>query len=87
MAFQYYFDEQPLSEENLPGKNNFQKLIDEFYEQMEANSDPKKHAEYQKKASEIFDFYTQNFQGLTITKEKINRRKENAQKQIQKSQS
>ena len=72
IAFQYYFDEQPLSEENLPGKNNFQKLIDEFYEQMEANSDPKKHAEYQKKASEIFDFYTQNFQGLTITNEKIN---------------
>ena len=72
MAFQYYFDEQPLSEDNLPGKNNFQKLIDEFFEQMEANSDPKKHAEYQKKACEIFDFYAQNFQGLTITSENIN---------------
>lgn len=72
MAFQYYFDEQPLSEDNLPGKNNFQKLIDDFFEQMEENFDSKKHSEYQKKACEIFDFYTQNFQGLTITNEKIN---------------
>lgn len=70
-ALNFYFDESPVCEENFPGKYNFQTLIDDFYSELNANFDEKKHENYAKQANELFDFYATNFKGIRFAKELI----------------